>query len=158
MGFVLYYLMRVEPFTSYHKALQSGRFDHADRLFHSLDSTYHSCTHSSSDVKELIPELYYLPDVLLNRNRCPLGTRQDGQSVDDVILPPWAKDAPDFIAKHRAALESDYVSAHLHSWIDLIFGFKQRGKAAQEALNVFFYLTCGDAVDPRDHAPLLQRS
>ena len=33
-GFVLYYLMRVEPFTSYHKALQSGRFDHADRLFH----------------------------------------------------------------------------------------------------------------------------
>ena len=36
MGFVLYYLMRVEPFTQYHKALQSGRFDHADRLFHSL--------------------------------------------------------------------------------------------------------------------------
>ena len=44
-------------------------------------------------------------------------------------------------AKHRAALESDYVSAHLHQWIDLIFGHKQRGKPAQEALNVFFYLT-----------------
>ena len=36
MGFVLYYLVRVEPFASYHTALQSGRFDHADRLFHSL--------------------------------------------------------------------------------------------------------------------------
>jgi hypothetical protein len=55
MGFVLYYLMRVEPFTAYHKALQSGRFDHADRLFHSLERTYHSCTHASSDVKELVP-------------------------------------------------------------------------------------------------------
>ena len=36
MGFVLYYLVRVEPFASYHTALLSGRFDHADRLFHSL--------------------------------------------------------------------------------------------------------------------------
>ncbi len=25
MGFVLYYLVRVSPFTAYHKALQSGR-------------------------------------------------------------------------------------------------------------------------------------
>ena len=37
MGFVLYYMMRIEPFSSYHKALQSGRFDHADRLFHSME-------------------------------------------------------------------------------------------------------------------------
>ena len=57
---------------------------------------------------------YYLPDLLLNRNACPLGTRQDGQKVDDVLLPPWATDATDFIAKHRAALESDHVSQNLH--------------------------------------------
>ena len=142
-GFVLYYLLRVEPFTSYHKGLQSGKFDHADRLFHSIERTYHSCTHSSSDVKELVPELFYLPEALLNSNRCALGTRQDGQRVDDVVLPKWASDAHDFIAKHRAALESDHVSAHLHQWIDLIFGYKQRGKAAVEALNVFYYLTYG---------------
>jgi len=147
MGFVLYYLMRVEPFSSYHKGLQSGRFDHADRLFHSIERTYYSCTHSTSDVKELLPEFFYLPDVLLNRNHLPLGTRQDGQSVGDVLLPPWASDATDFIAKHRAALESEYVSAHLHLWIDLIFGFRQRGKAAEEATNVFFYLTYEGNVD-----------
>ena len=125
MGFVLYYLVRVEPFASYHTALQSGRFDHADRLFHSLPRTFHSCTHSTSDVKELVPELFYLPDVLLNHNQLPLGVRQDGQRVHDVVLPPWACDATDFIAKHRAALESDYVSEHLHEWVDLIFGYKQ---------------------------------
>jgi hypothetical protein len=163
MGFVLYYMMRVEPFTSYHKGLQSGRFDHADRLFHSVRSTYHSYTHSTSDVKELIPECYYLPDMLLNRASLPLGTRQDGMAVDDVVLPPWAADATDFIAKHRAALECDLVSSSLsliiitelliiircdlvssslHLWVDLIFGRKQRGRPAREALNVFFYLTC----------------
>ena len=38
--------------------------------------TYHSCTHSTSDVKELVPELFYLPDVLVNHNQLPLGVRQ----------------------------------------------------------------------------------
>lgn len=41
---------------------------------------------------------------------------------DSVRLPPWAKNKVDFIHKHRMALESEHVSAHLHEWIDLIFG------------------------------------
>lgn len=49
--------------------------------------------------------------------------------VGDVFLPPWAKgSAREFIRKHREALESDFVSENLHHWIDLIFGYRQRGK------------------------------
>lgn len=33
--------------------------------------------------------------------------------------------------------ESEYVSQHLHDWIDLIFGYKQSGPEAEKALNVF---------------------
>ncbi len=39
------------------------------------------------------------------------------------------------------------MSNHLHEWIDLIFGFKQKGKAAIDAINVFYYCTYEGAVD-----------
>lgn len=39
------------------------------------------------------------------------------------------------------ALESPYVSQNLHNWIDLIFGYKQKGQAAIDADNVFYPLT-----------------
>lgn len=34
-----------------------------------------------------------------------------------------------------AALECDWVSRHLHHWIDLIFGYKQTGYEAEAADN-----------------------
>lgn len=37
--------------------------------------------------------------------------------------------------------ECEHVSNHLHEWIDLIFGYKQRGEEAVNALNVFYYCT-----------------
>ena len=36
---------------------------------------------------------------------------------------------------------SSVLLYNLHNWIDLIFGYKQRGPAAVEALNVFYYCT-----------------
>ena len=64
--------------------------------------------------------------------------------MSDLELPPWASDAQDFVQKLAEALESPYVSAHLHRWIDLIFGCKSHGAKAEEADNVFYYLTYDD--------------
>ena len=44
-------------------------------------------------------------------------------------------------------MESDYVSRNLHRWIDLIFGYKQRGKNAEMADNVFYHLCYEGSVD-----------
>jgi len=71
-----------------------------------------------------------------------------GGAIDTVDLPPWAKGDPKiFIAKHREALESPYVSKHLHQWIDLVFGSKQRGEAAVDSVNVFHHLSYHGAKD-----------
>ncbi|XP_057622636.1 neurobeachin-like protein 2 isoform X1 [Chionomys nivalis] len=145
---VMHYLIRVEPFTSLHVQLQSGRFDCSDRQFHSVAAAWQARLESPADVKELIPEFFYFPDFLENQNGFDLGCLQlTNEKVDDVVLPPWASSPEDFIQQHRRALESEYVSAHLHEWIDLIFGYKQRGPAAEEALNVFYYCTYEGAVD-----------
>lgn len=68
--------------------------------------------------------------------------------IDDVKLPPWAHNSPArFVETMRAALESEHVSAHIHEWIDLVFGHKQSGAAAEAADNVFYHLTYENAVD-----------
>ena len=146
-GTVLYYMLRVEPFTRLAAQLQGGRLDVADRLFFDVKATWDGVLSSMADVKELTPEWFYLPDMFVNANGVDLGERQTGERLGDVALPPWARDAHDFVAQHRAALESDAVSAQLHRWIDLVFGDKQRGVAAVAAQNVFYYLTYEGAVD-----------
>ncbi|KAF4142901.1 WD domain G-beta repeat domain-containing protein [Phytophthora infestans] len=150
----LHYLMRLEPFTSHFRRLHGGKFDHADRLFTSIVGAWKSAAgfegaqNGTQDVKELIPEFYYLPEFLENVNACVFGTSQTGVVVGDVELPPWANGSPtEFVRLNRAALESPYVSANLHHWIDLIFGYKQQGPAAVEACNIFYHLTYEGSVD-----------
>ncbi|KAI3504354.1 hypothetical protein L1887_32955 [Cichorium endivia] len=144
---VLYYLMRVEPFTSLSIRLQGGKFEHSDRMFSDIGATWNGILDDMNDVKELVPEMFYLPEMLTNENSIDFGTTQLGNKLDSVKLPPWAENPIDFMHKHRLALESEHVSAHLHEWIDLIFGYKQQGKEAVAASNVFFYITYEGAID-----------
>ena len=144
------YLIRLQPFVQSYLLLQGGSFDHADRLFDSIGKAWLSASRENrSDVRELTPEFFYLPEFLTNVNGYDFGTKQvTGEAVNHVQLPPWAKGDPQiFIAKHREALESTHVSQHLHQWIDLVFGFKQRGEAATEATNCFHHLSYGGAKD-----------
>uniref|UniRef100_A0A8C7AAR2 Neutral sphingomyelinase activation associated factor n=1 Tax=Neovison vison TaxID=452646 RepID=A0A8C7AAR2_NEOVI len=134
-GYVLFYLVRIAP--EYMLCLQNGRFDNADRMFNSIAETWKNCLDGATDFKE----------VGINSLKLDLGKRQGGQMVDDVELPPWARSPEDFLQKSKDALESNYVSEHLHEWIDLIFGYKQKGSDAVEAHNVFHPLTYEGGVD-----------
>lgn len=139
----------MQPFADMAIALQGSGFDKADRLFLSVENSWLSASNENlQDVRELIPEFFFLPDFLTNYNRFDLGVTQRDAVVKDVILPPWARGDPkEFIRIHREALESRFVSENLHHWIDLIFGFKQRGRAAVDVMNVFIHLTYEGEVD-----------
>ncbi|CAF5223645.1 unnamed protein product, partial [Rotaria magnacalcarata] len=82
-------------------------------------------------------------EFLINQFDIDFGIRHDDVRIGDVLLPPWAQNERDFVYKMRLALESEHVSQHLHEWIDLIFGYKQRGDEARCADNLFHYLTYG---------------
>ncbi|XP_070798894.1 neurobeachin isoform X1 [Pituophis catenifer annectens] len=137
----LAWLVRIEPFTTFFLNANDSKFDHPDRTFSSVARSWRNSQRDTSDVKELIPEFYYLPEMFVNSNGYNFGAREDETIVNDVELPPWAKKPEDFVRINRMALESEFVSCQLHQWIDLIFGYKQRGPEAVRALNVFHYLT-----------------
>ena len=135
-GFVLYYLVRQYP--QYMLCLQNGRFDMPDRMFNSIADVYRNCLNNMSDFKELIPQFYDVESegqFLVNSMGINFGYRENRVKVGDVELPPWAESPKHFVKTLRNALESEIVSNHLHTWIDLIFGCKQRGQEALKAKN-----------------------
>uniref|UniRef100_A0A8D3C339 Neurobeachin n=1 Tax=Scophthalmus maximus TaxID=52904 RepID=A0A8D3C339_SCOMX len=143
----LHWLVRIEPFTTFFLSANNNKFDHPDRTFSAVARSWRNCQRDTSDVKELIPEFYYLPEMFVNSNGYHLGMREDRAMVCDVDLPAWAKKPEDLVRINRMALESEFVSCQLHQWIDLIFGYKQRGPEAVRALNVFHHLTYEGSVN-----------
>ncbi|KAK7198364.1 Concanavalin A-like lectin/glucanases superfamily/Beige/BEACH domain containing protein [Novymonas esmeraldas] len=146
---VLYYLVRLQPFTSRAIRFQGGRLDTADRLFHSVSEAWaNSSGRGSGDVKELTPEFFRVSAFLENRNGVHLGTRSDGVALGDVALPPWCGGSSvAFVYMNALALESPAASERLHQWIDLIFGYRQTGQGAVEAINVFSPLSYKEGVE-----------
>ena len=83
-----------------------------------------------------------MPEFLENANQFDLGIMtHTGEHVNDVILPPWAKSPEDFIIQNREALESDYVSEHLHEWIGISFIFSLKISSQTDFPLKFFILT-----------------
>ncbi|RWS24659.1 neurobeachin-like protein, partial [Leptotrombidium deliense] len=68
---------------------------------------------------ESIPEFYYLTELFTGINE------------------PEDRKFQQFIRFNRLALESDFVSCSLHLWIDLIFGYKQKGIESQRSVNCY---------------------
>ncbi|XP_034250095.1 lysosomal-trafficking regulator isoform X2 [Thrips palmi] len=145
-GIVLHFLVRLPPFTGMFLHYQDDNFDLPDRTFHSLHTTWRlTSSDSTTDVKEMIPEFYFLQEFLVNYEGFDFGVRQSGERVDSVQLPPYCLNNPRlFVLIHRQALESAHVRENIPHWIDLVFGYKQSGKAAVDAINVFHPATyCG---------------
>lgn len=98
-----------------------------DRIFSSVERCYFHTLNDPADFKELIPEFFDCETgtTMLENSHClELGKDEEGRLISSVELPKWATSAKDFITKMRELLEGDFVSARLHEWIDLVFGWR----------------------------------
>jgi hypothetical protein len=139
--YVCHFLTRVFPYSFISVEIQGEKFDDPNRIFHSMDKTFESCMTLKDDVRELIPEFYFLPEMFKNFNN--LNLTQDlldseGNKVviNDVELPPWGNNSVySFITEMRNNLEKNKIK--INKWIDLIFGTYQKGEKAEEIHNIF---------------------
>lgn len=114
-GYVIGYLVRNNPL--YMLKIQSGRFDKPDRLFYSIENDWRNCYENPAVVKELIPEFYGEDDeFLVNKLELNLGNRQNGEKVNDVILPKWAKNAKDFLRVQREGKKINFFNLFFNTF------------------------------------------
>ena len=134
--YVCNFMMRLFPFSHIAIELQGNRFDNPERLFISVKNSFFNSITQKTDVRELIPEFFYFPEIFLNLNKLKLGQLEDGTIVDNISTPCY--DNPyNFVMTMRTVLENEKVSKLLQNWVDLIFGYKVRGKEAELANNLF---------------------
>ena len=144
--YVVHYMYKIFPYSCCAIELQGNGFDKRERQFLSIIDSWKNCMNENTDVRELIPEFYYLPEMFINLNKINFGEGE--KNHDNFEYPNWAKNNSNlFTIKNRLALESDFVSENLNDWIDLIFGYKQRGIEAEKANNLFFDFTYEGTID-----------
>ena len=75
-AYVSHYLTRIFPYTITAWSIQGTSFDSPDRLFINLERSYISCITSRSDLREIIPQFFFFPEMFFNLNKLKLGKLQ----------------------------------------------------------------------------------
>ena len=81
------YMIRLFPYSFLSIELQGDGFDDPNRLFHSIETTFFNISFQKSDLRELIPEFFYLPEMLINISHLYFKDNFKKELVDSVIMP-----------------------------------------------------------------------
>ena len=128
------FMIRLFPYSFLCIELVGNGFDNPNRLFCSIEETFYNISVQKSDLRELIPEFFYLPEMFMNINSIDFGKQLNGQSVDNVIMPGLGENSKEkddilkcffFIDSIKTQLEL-INNQKLNSWFELIFGEHQR--------------------------------
>ena len=119
-GYILYYLVRMNPFTNIHLKFQSNKFDVPKRMFYSMDNYFKAISFSDEN-RELIPEFFHNFEMFLNLNYLNLGyLYEENISINDLETTD-KNGIVEMVINLRQLLEKRDIIP----WVDNIFGFYQ---------------------------------
>ena len=140
------YLIRIFPYSFIGIEFQGEGFDDPNRLFYSIPKTMMNTLSRKSDYREMIPELFYMPEIFENLNNLQFKTISTGEDIDEVQFFSSENNNKDldnkiinknilnldnspnfqkykFLSEIRENLENE---KKINQWIDLIFGVEQK--------------------------------
>ena len=144
------YLIRIFPYSFIGIEFQGDGFDDPNRLFYSIPKTMINTLSQKSDYREMIPELFYMPEIFENQNNLEFNKISSGENIDNVKFsyPNKNKDSTNnnnnnknchnsenfqkykFLCQMRENLENE---KKINQWIDLIFGVDQKENENHQA-------------------------
>ena len=143
------YLIRIFPYSFLGIEFQGEGFDDPNRLFYSLPITMKNTLSRKSDIREMIPELFYMPEIFKNGNELELNKISNGEEIDNVqflktddntininntednfnnVIDENIDNSENFqkfkfLSEMRESLDNE---KKINQWIDLIFGVEQK--------------------------------
>ena len=136
--YVSNFLYRIFPFNFIFNKCQEKKLVENEIIFSSIPfSFYNSSTKNINDIREIIPEFFYFCEMFQNINKIKNieDVKLDNQLIkefDDQLNPYFL-----YCKFLKENLEGEEISKNLNDWIDLIFGYCQKGEKSRKCFNTF---------------------
>ena len=126
-AYTFFYLMRVNPFTNNMIRFQSNNFDAPDRQYSDMKQTILLCQKMNNN-REMIPELFSIPEMYINLNDNDFGKQKDGTRVHNITFSPYCDNPIRFIYLLKDLMNNNIdINKQISKWFDFIFGVNQLG-------------------------------
>jgi len=153
-SYIFYYKMRNNPYCQNLIKLQNYKQENPNRMFLSFKDTQ-KILQTSTDNRELIPDLFCYVDYFCNVNCAFFGLRSNDILVDDFSISEIFNTDTNkyyntiylfvkYLYVHKKLLNDAKTSREISKWVDIIFGKKQLPENKEErakSCNVFGKLT-----------------
>ena len=126
-SFLIYYLIRINPFTDNQITLQVNKFDVPDRQFNSLDEIQ-KILYTTKQPREVIPEFFMSTEFFYNYNCNYFGVKNNTNIlVNNLINKANFLTPLEYILNNEVLLESPKFKSQINYFIDNIYGVGQMG-------------------------------
>ena len=143
-SFLLYYLVRINPFTDNQITLQNNRFDSPGRQFNSIDELQKVLS-TTSQPREIIPEFFITTEFYYNYNCNFYGFKNKTYLINNLENKSGYDTPLDYILSNAVRLESPECKSEINFFFDNVFGVGQMG--GQDKCNTYDKYSYQEMID-----------